>query len=269
MKLWVLGSGSSGNAAVVSCGDEHIVLDAGFGVRTLAARLTLAGVDPKAVTACVLTHEHSDHIHGAARAARRWGWPVYATAGSAASRSLSGTTVTRIVPGATIHFDQVSVETVATPHDAIESIGFVITARTTGARLAVFYDIGHVSDAIRTACHDVDMLLFESNHDDHMLRHGPYPRWLQARIASDVGHLSNRCAADLIGDSVHESLRHVVLAHISQHCNTPAVALAATRAALRRARYRGALTAAPQDGVVGPFQPRGSRAERAAQLSFF
>ena len=262
MKLWILGSGSDGNAAVVSCGGEHIVFDAGFGTRTLAGRLKIAGVDPKTVTACLLTHEHSDHIHGAARAARRWSWPIFATRGTATARTLSNTRVSIIEPGATIEFDSLIVETVPTPHDALESIGFVVTARRTGARIAIFYDIGHVSEAIRAACRGVDVLVLESNHDDQMLRNGPYPRWLQARIAGPVGHLSNRCAAALIADSVSADLNHVVLAHLSQHCNTPTVALSAARGALRRSRYRGSLTAAHQDRVLGPFEPRAARAEQ-------
>jgi phosphoribosyl 1,2-cyclic phosphodiesterase len=268
MKLWMLGSGSDGNAAVVSCGGEHIVFDAGFGIRTLAGRLKVAGIEPKAVRACLLTHEHSDHIHGAARAARRWSWPIYATRGTASARALSGIRVSIVEPGATIEFDSLIVETVPTPHDALESIGFVITARDTGARIAIFYDIGHVSDAIRAACRGVDVLVLESNHDDQMLRNGPYPRWLQARIAGDTGHLSNRCAAALIGESVSPDLNHVVLAHLSQQCNTPTVALTAARAALRRSRYRGSLTAAHQDCVVGPFEPKAARAEQSAQLCF-
>ncbi|MEX2152809.1 MAG: MBL fold metallo-hydrolase, partial [Gemmatimonadaceae bacterium] len=72
MKLWVLGSGSRGNAVLVESGDSRILIDVGFGPRILQRRLEFIGIAPESVEACVITHEHSDHIRGAARAARRW-----------------------------------------------------------------------------------------------------------------------------------------------------------------------------------------------------
>jgi len=263
----MLGSGSGGNSAVVSCDGEHVVVDAGFGSRTLASRLRAAGVPPAAVAACVLTHEHGDHVRGAARVAVRWRWPLFATAGTAATTPLARTPIRRVATGATIEFERMSVRTIATPHDAAESIGVVFTEIRTGARIAIFNDLGHVTDAIRDACRGVDVLVIESNHDDAMLRFGPYPRWLQARIASNVGHLSNRSAAALLTQTVSPDVTHVVLAHLSQQCNTPKVALSAAGAVLRRARYRGSLTAARPDAVDGPFQAGRSHADRPLQLS--
>src|SRR5262249_12530302 len=131
---------------------------------------------------------------------------------------------------------------------------------------AIFYDIGHVSAPIRSACADADILVIESNHDEHLLRTGPYAPWLQARIASNVGHLSNRAAARFAADQVSPALHHVVLAHLSANCNTPKVALRTASAELRRTRFRGRLTVASQDVVVGPFEPKAGRAERAAQF---
>jgi hypothetical protein len=48
-----------------------------------------------------------------------------------------------------------------------------------------------------------------------------------------------------------------VLAHLSQECNTPRAALETTSPILRKTRFKGRLTAAPQDIVVGPFVPTG------------
>ena len=67
-----------------------------------------------------------------------------------------------------------TVSTTPTPHDARESVGFVVTSKSTGARAGMFYDIGHVSRAIARACQSLDILVLESNHDDEMLRNGPY-----------------------------------------------------------------------------------------------
>jgi phosphoribosyl 1,2-cyclic phosphodiesterase len=266
MKLWMLGSGSRGNAVLIECDDTRVLIDCGFGTRTLAGRLKSIGVAPESIDCCFVTHEHSDHVKGVAAATKRWAWRAYATGGTADHADL-GETLTRFTPGETIELPRMTVASTGTPHDAAESVGFVITSRSTGARAGIFYDIGHVSRAIADACTTLDLLVLESNHDDDMLRTGPYPRWLQGRIACDTGHLSNRAAAAFARDAVTADLHHLVLAHLSEKCNSPEVALGAMRDGLRRSRFRGTLTAAQQDGVVGPFAPGGARAPAPLQYT--
>lgn len=271
MKLWILGSGSSGNAILIECDGSRMLIDCGFGTRILAARLKSIGVDPTSIDCCLVTHEHYDHVKGAGAAAKRWGWPVYATAGTARARAFlkTATKVHTFRPGATLDFQRMTVTTTAIPHDANEPVGFVITSKSTGARAGLFYDLGHVSRAIADACRSLDILVLESNHDDDMLRNGSYPPWLKARIASRVGHLSNREAGAFVRSTVTRDVSHVVLAHLSEENNAPKVALACMRAALARTRFRGTLTAARQDVVVGPFTPSGARAEQPLQYSLF
>jgi phosphoribosyl 1,2-cyclic phosphodiesterase len=254
VRVWLLGSGSGGNAVLIEAADARILVDAGFGVRTLAARLRAIGVAPESVEACVITHEHTDHVKGAAAAARRWGWALHATRGTVAGAGeLAGAPVHAFDAGASLAFSTLDVATTRTPHDAAEPIGVVVTARASGARATVCTDIGHVSEGVRALCRDVDVLVLESNHDEQMLRAGPYPPMVQARIAGDRGHLANRDAAALIRDSVTRRVRHVVLAHISRKCNVPELARDTTERELKRTVYRGDLTAAPQDAVIGPF----------------
>jgi phosphoribosyl 1,2-cyclic phosphodiesterase len=270
MKLWVLGSGSSGNAILVECDGSRILVDCGFGTRILTGRLKSIGVDPKSIDACLITHEHTDHVKGAGGAARRWGWDIYATKGTAKARELAKTTTLHtFTPGTTLEFPRMSVETTATPHDANEPAGFVVTSRSTGARAGLFYDIGHVSRAIADACHSLDILVLESNHDDDMLINGPYPRWLQARIASRVGHLSNRDAGSFVRQTITRDVNHLVLAHLSEQNNSPRAALTAMRGAVARTKFRGTITTAKQDAVVGPFTPGPTHAEQPAQYTLF
>jgi phosphoribosyl 1,2-cyclic phosphodiesterase len=120
-------------------------------------------------------------------------------------------------------------------------------------------DIGHVSDQVRALCAGTDLLVLESNHDEGMLRAGPYPPSVRARIASRTGHLSNRECAALVRDVTHANLAHVVLAHLSENCNDHGLAHRTAADGLRRARFRGRLSVAMQHGVVGPFLPRASR----------
>jgi phosphoribosyl 1,2-cyclic phosphodiesterase len=158
-----------------------------------------------------------------------------------------------------------TIETCRTPHDATEPIGVVVTSRSSGARAAICTDIGHASRSVRRMVQDVDMLVIESNHDDVMLANGPYPISVQRRIASSVGHLSNRECGLLVRESVNVRLKQIVLAHLSEHNNTPRAAYDSMRAAIKGTAFRGALIPALQDGVIGPFLPRATKS--STQLS--
>ena len=272
MKVWVLGSGSRGNAVLIEGDGTRVLVDVGFGPRTLAARLKLTGVEPSSIDACFLTHDHADHASGAARAARRWGWAVFATAGTVRSVELEGAVVTTIAAGVPMRIDGLEVTALAIPHDATEPVGFVAMALSTGARAGVCYDVGHASAGVRELCQELDVLVLEANHDEGMLWAGSYPPWLCNRIACSTGHLSNRAAGALARDSVTGRTAHVVLAHLSEHNNAPDTAHRTVRSALRTSEFRGKLTISPQDAVVGPFVPRSARSTHGAsplQLTLF
>jgi len=269
VKVWMLGSGSSGNAILVECDGSRLLFDCGFGTRTLAGRLKAINVPPESIEGCLITHEHHDHIRGAGAAAKRWGWGIYATRGTAKARELLDAPVQLFAAGMTLDFPRMRVMTTRTPHDADESVGFVVESLSTGARAGIFTDVGHVTRGIARACESLDILVLESNHDDDMLAHGPYPRFLQRRIASRVGHLSNNEASDFARRTVKRGLNHIVLAHLSENCNTPRVALTTMRDAVTGTPFKGTVSAAKQDSVVGPFTPGAIRAEAPTQYSLF
>jgi phosphoribosyl 1,2-cyclic phosphodiesterase len=268
MKLWVLGSGSEGNAVLVECGDSRVLVDAGFGTRELASRLRTIGVAPASIEACVVTHEHTDHIRGAAAGAKRWGWSLFASAGTMdAWPALQERGCTMVAAGESVALSRLRMTTYEIPHDAAGPIGVRLSCTASGVTAVVCTDVGHVSDRVRALCAEADLLVLESNHDEAMLRAGPYPPFLQARIASRTGHLSNRASSQLARDVVHRDLAHVVLAHLSQKCNDHGLAHRATADQLRRTRFRGTLSVAMQHGVVGPFLPRAGRGQSEAQYA--
>lgn len=270
MKLYMLGSGSKGNAVLLESGDHRLLVDCGFGPRTLAQRLRLVGVEPASIASCVLTHEHSDHVRGAAAAAKRWGWTLHATTGTRTGwADLASVDVQPFAPGDVLTLGGFDVATHASPHDAAESVVLVATARSSGVRAGIAYDLGHVPDALPGAFRDLDLLVVESNHDEGMLWSGPYPASVRARIASRTGHLSNRAGAAFARECVNRNLAHVVLAHLSENCNDHGVALTATRAAVGRTSFRGQVHAAMQHAPVGPFLPKAARWQAAGQLSLF
>ena len=268
MKLWVLGSGSRGNAVLLEAGGSRVLIDAGFAPRTLGARLAALGIAGESIEAVVLTHEHADHVRGACSGARRWGWTLYATEGtSRVCPELRAHGARCFRAGATLELTALSLEAVATPHDAAEPVAFVATARASGARAAVAYDFGSAGSALRRALRQLDVLVLEANHDEGMLRAGPYPPSVRERIGGRRGHLSNDAAAVLAQECAHRQLGHVVLAHLSESCNDPGLATATVRAALARTRFAGLVQPAPQDAVIGPFAPRTVRRASSVQLT--
>jgi len=269
VRVWILGTGSSGNAVLVEADGTRVLVDVGFGPRTLATRLKAAGVDPASIDACLLTHDHSDHVSGVARAARRWGWAVFATDGTLSSAPLADVSVTPLPVSQTMRIEGLEIMTLPVPHDATEPVGFIATSVSTGARAGICYDVGHVDENVRTLCRDVDVMVLEAIHDEGMLWAGPYPPWLCQRIAGKCGHLSNKVAGALARDSVTARTAHVILAHLSHQNNTPEMARSAVRSALRGTPFRGKLTTAAQDSVVGPFMPRGGKVEDPRQYSLF
>jgi phosphoribosyl 1,2-cyclic phosphodiesterase len=254
MNLWVLGSGSSGNSVLIETARSRILIDAGFAPRVLKHRLAVAGVAPESIEAVVVTHEHSDHAKGVAAAARKWGWTIVSTAGTRMMcPNWSGLKTILTPRKSTIVIGDFYLETVPVSHDANEPIGVIITSLAEGVRAGIIYDLGHVTETVSKALDKLDILVLEANHDEAMLRAGPYPPSLQRRISGNSGHLSNRVAAQAASQSIHVGLNNIVLAHLSEQCNTPRTALNTVGDALRRARFKGRLTAANQSKVVGPF----------------
>ena len=268
MKLWVLGSGSSGNAVLIECGESRVLVDCGFGTRTLAGRLKSIGIAPGSIDACIITHEHSDHVSGAAAGARKWGWSLFASSGTVdACEELQMARCTRVPVGDSVTLSRMTLTTYGTPHDSASPIGVRVASTSSGASAVVCTDVGHASESVRALCSRADILVLESNHDDAMLRAGPYPASVRARISSRVGHLSNRASAALAREVVHHHLAHVVLAHLSEQCNDHGIAHRCMTEALGRTSFRGTTSVAMQHGVVGPFHPRATRTEAPAQFA--
>lgn len=265
MRLTVLGSGSRGNAILLEEGATKVLVDAGFSLRTLVQRFRLAGVAPESVSHVLVTHEHGDHLKGVAAAAARWGWTVLATAGTrAAAPELAGLTVETIRAGVPVAAHGLELLPLRVPHDAAEPVALVATATASGARVGIATDLGTMPPSTLEALRAVEILVVESNHDGELLRHGPYPPSVQRRIAGGHGHLSNDAAASAVKALVHRGLRHVVLAHLSEKCNTPRHAMEAVGDALRTTRFKGTLRAAKQDLPLPAIETSGASAGQLA-----
>jgi phosphoribosyl 1,2-cyclic phosphodiesterase len=133
-----------------------------------------------------------------------------------------------------------------------------VTETASGAQLGIATDLGRPTAAVRAALAGCNMLVLEANHDDALLWSGPYPWSVKQRIASSHGHLSNRAAAEFARELCHPGLATVVLAHLSEHCNSGALAAEVVGVALEGLRYRGRLTVALQAVPMSPVEVRAS-----------
>ena len=237
MQVWALGSGSSGNAYLLRARDTLLLLDCGLGIRTLENRLAALGFHPNALSAVLITHEHSDHVGGVPALVRRYGVPVYASAGTLrAARRLPADAVTHTVQAdRSFLVGDFAVHPFAVPHDAAEPIHYRFN--TGQARACILTDLGHVPPAVQAQLRDVELLVLEFNHDADQLAYGPYHAMLKRRIASPVGHLSNGDAAACLAGALTPDHRTVWLAHLSEVNNSQRRAGEAARAAARAAGY--------------------------------
>lgn len=230
MRLLMLASGSDGNCMLVEHDGCSVLIDAGLSCREIRRRIELAGASMPQPSAIFLTHEHSDHVKGARVTARRLGIPVICTPGTA--RGTPGLRdvpcVRTLAPGGSVETGPFVVTSFLLPHDAAEPSGYVI--EWDGGRLGIATDLGCWSHLVAESLSGCTGLVLEFNHDEDMLWGGRYPWPLKQRIASSNGHLSNSAAGDLLGAVRHEALEFVILAHLSQENNRPALALEAARA---------------------------------------
>jgi phosphoribosyl 1,2-cyclic phosphodiesterase len=264
----VLGSGSKGNSILVEAGDTRVLIDAGFSVRGMSKRLEVFGIPPASIEAAVVTHEHIDHVGRVAVCAERWGWRILASEGTRTGcESLADAKVeTLSASGTTVTVGQLELTTIGVSHDANEPMAVIATSVSTGARVGIVYDLGVFTQKLARALTYLDILMIEANHDDEMLRCGPYPLSLQRRIASRYGHLSNFESAAAASECAHKGMNHLILAHLSQKNNTPWIATETVRASVARTAFRGTITPASQGQTTGPFVPKGSSYRPARQL---
>lgn len=226
-----LGSGSSGNGLVVERGRTRLLLDCGFTIAETTARLGRLGLAPRDLAAILVTHEHTDHLGGVARFAKRHAIPVHLTRGTALSLPLDfpASLVRFIDPHAAFAVEEILVDPFPVPHDAREPVQFAFGDGD--RRLGVATDLGMSTPHVEEKLTRCDALVLECNHDLDLLAGSDYPASLKARIAGRFGHLHNEGAAALLATIDVSRLQHVVAAHLSQQNNTPAKA----RSALARA----------------------------------
>lgn len=232
MRFASLGSGSKGNATLITTGAGAVLIDCGFSMRETLARLASIGMSADDLDAVLVTHEHGDHVRGVAALCRRYRVPVYASRGTIAALdagryALHGCQVYPLETGQAFRAGPFSCQPVPVPHDAREPCQYVLESG--GRRLGVLSDLGSLTPTVVEHYAECDALMLETNHDLQLLQQGPYPPSLKRRVGGALGHLNNAQSATLLRHCNVDRLQHLVLSHLSEQNNTPDHALAAVQ----------------------------------------
>ena len=237
--LKVLYSGSTGNATLITCGEDAILIDAGRSARALCTALKNADVPPERISAIFLTHEHADHTSAIDIFLKTHPVPVHAAGSSA--RQLAERGGERVAqhlvehpPLYSVTVGSITLSSFPTSHDSADSVGYRISLCDGERCVTLGYatDLGVVTPAVEQALTGCEGVVLESNHDEEMLMSGPYPYHLKKRIISRRGHLSNHDCAVFATRWASCGMKRLLLAHLSETNNLPELALNESRAAL-------------------------------------
>ena len=257
LRVATLASGSSGNCAVASDGQVHILIDAGISARRIAQGLKGLGLEPRHISGVLITHEHIDHVAALPVLCRQSGAALFTAEGTA--YALCGKWAGledrfRVFePGQRFAVQGLEIGTFATSHDCACPVGYYVSDGK--RKLAVCTDTGCVTPQAREGVRGANTLIGEFNYDPKMLSAGPYPPHLQARIRGDRGHLSNEMGGELAAFAAEQGATRIVLAHLSQENNLPELAMEAARKALEALGLRPGrdveVLAAPRGEATG------------------
>jgi phosphoribosyl 1,2-cyclic phosphodiesterase len=226
-----LGSGSSGNATVVEASSglttTRVLIDCGFSLKELELRLARVGLDAEGLDAVFVTHEHGDHVGCALALARRQRLPLWTSRGT--WQAIGAPPLDDLLhiarDGVPIAIGDLQLAPFTVPHDAREPLQ--LRCSDGAAQLGILTDTGSLTPHLLGQLRRCDALLLECNHEPELLSRSNYPASLKARIGGSHGHLANTTAAAILAEVLHDGLRHVVAAHLSEQNNRPALARAA------------------------------------------
>lgn len=225
LEICAIASGSNGNCYYIGNENDAVLIDAGISAKQILLRMKEQDLDPAKLKACFVTHEHSDHMRGVRGVSKKLQIPIYLTTKThnGAYKNLRPDYPKFFAHDEKMEVGEFTIYPILKNHDAAEPCSFRVQYKN--KNVGVFTDIGEACNNVKSHLQKCDTLFLESNYDEKMLWDGGYPYFLKQRVASDVGHLSNDQAFDLLENHAGENLKCVFLSHLSKENNTPEKAL--------------------------------------------
>ena len=235
MHVTVLGSGSSGNCALVETEKTRLLIEGGLSARQMMQRLAQCGLNPLEIDGILLTHEHGDHAGGLKVWCKNFHTPIYCNRLTAEMLQRENPDCRHdwrlFTTGSAFQIKDITVETFPVPHDAVEPLGFVLHHERSA--LGFLTDLGFATKLVYERVRQVHTLIIETNHDEKLLQNDTKRPWsVKQRIMSRHGHLSNAAAANVLVELLGLNLRRAVLGHLSRDCNSPELAMGTVRSTL-------------------------------------
>jgi phosphoribosyl 1,2-cyclic phosphodiesterase len=223
----VLSSGSAGNSTLVCSDKTQILIDCGINKKTLCARLGMVDSSIEEVDRLLITHSHSDHISGV-RFIPTEKWMSSSHVADAALKDMKDEKKTLddsqyFFPYQEFKIGSLSITPLPLSHDAPNTVGFLFKDKDES--LVYITDTGYIKDKVMNLIGNADYYIFESNHDTKMLYESDRSVYLIRRIHSDIGHLDNVASATYLSSLLGKKTKEVTLAHLSEECNKPEIAL--------------------------------------------
>ncbi|MBM3192579.1 MAG: MBL fold metallo-hydrolase [Chlamydiae bacterium] len=248
-----LASGSKGNSLLLASRTTKVLIDAGLSVKQLKERLGELGLTLDEIDAIVITHEHSDHIRGLEVLCKQQSIPILANRDTAQGicQTLAMQPKFKIFStGERFTFGDIDFHPFSVQHDTMDPVAFV--AFIEGVKIGICTDLGFATTLVKSHLQHCDYLYIESNHEPSMVHACSRPLTYKQRVLGRQGHLSNQSCAELLKEIYHQGLKKIYLAHLSEECNNPEVALKKSQESLRDHLEKVSITIAHQEKISEP-----------------
>lgn len=225
LEICAIASGSNGNCYYIGNEQDAVLVDAGISAKQILLRMYQRGLNFRKIRGVIISHEHSDHVQGVRVLSKKLGIPAYFTDSTfrAVWHTSQPHVYSRFIPGNSFNIHSFTIHAFLKNHDASEPCSFRVEHN--GISVGVFTDIGSPCENVIAHLSKCHAVFLETNYDEEMLRNGSYPFYLKKRVGSDVGHLSNKQAYELLAQHAGSQLQNVFLSHLSAENNRPEIAL--------------------------------------------
>lgn len=228
-RITPLFSSSKGNSYYIGNEKNGILIDCGASFSQIKTAMNLCGYDINAVKGVFITHEHSDHIKGLSVLQKSLKVPIYASTltldALIKDKKVYSSDELYSIDEEKMCVANMQVKAFRTSHDAADSVGYSVFTEDE-RKISICTDLGYVTKEVDEAIIGSDLCVLEANYDENMLKKNPmYPPFLKARIASNNGHLSNTDSAIEARKLIESGTTRLILGHLSQNNNLPAVAM--------------------------------------------
>lgn len=234
MKVQVLASGSKGNCTYIETKNSKVLIDVGISYQRIKEELSKINVDVNSINAILISHIHKDHISGLSSLIKRVNIPVFIKTELKSELANINELMELQIVDEKFYINDTLVEIINASHD-VPAYGFILDDGTTS--LVYLTDTGYINRKYYELTKNKNIYIIESNHDEKMLMEGKYPYILKQRVISDKGHLSNRYTGKYLSKTIGEDTKYIVLAHLSEHNNTPELALEQVKEELKECNF--------------------------------